>query len=238
MNCSNQHRSNRGRRNENAGYRQKNVRFAEPCEGRIVAESRESSYPLDESLWLNKQEWIEIRRQGQDVIDSIHKGDAIWSQARKLSYMATMSRIWRSCVKGKEITASLEMELRFWTCIGHSRRGLEKFTLSNIQAERHQRRRQHIEGVLFVQDQCWDNKMDFESSRRLVRVASEKLSKGATKFALMLAEADAHAVLQDTASGMAQTMVDELYVKLSPRNRTPSPPGAVGATKSVANAAA
>jgi hypothetical protein len=130
------------------------------------------------------------------------------------------------------------MELRFWTCIGHSRRGLEKFTLSNIQAERHKRRRQHAEGVLFVQDQCWENKMDFESSRRLIRVASERLSKGAARFAFMLAEADAHAVVQDNVNDMAQSMVDELYVKLSPRNRTPSPPGGLGATKSVANAAA
>lgn len=141
-------------------------------------------------------------------------------------------------MKGKEVSPSLEMELRFWTCIGHSRRGLEKFTLSNIQAERHQRRRQHTEGVLFVQDQCWENKMDFESSERLIRVASERLSKGAAKFALLLAQADAHAVVQDNASDMAQSMVDELYIKLSPRNRTPSPPGGVGATKSVANAAA
>jgi hypothetical protein len=40
--------------------------------------------------------------------------------------------------------------------------------------------------------------MDFESSTRLLRVASEKLSKTASKFASTLAEADASEIMLRT----------------------------------------
>jgi hypothetical protein len=217
----------------------KSVRFAVSREGHVLTtESCEAKHSLDQTNWMNKEEWKAMRRSAQSVVDSVQKGDIIWSEARRHSYIKTMTKVWRSCVRGKELSESMKDELRFWTTIGHSRRGLEKHTLSEVQGERTRHRREHIEGIMFVQDQCWDNGLDEYQRARLLRVASEKLSKATKKFALILADADAHAFANDAEDTMAQDMVNKLSVKFSEKTGTPSPKGEPRSTKLVANAAA
>jgi hypothetical protein len=200
------------------------VRFAETCEGTVVTKSFATPHSFDKKLWLNKEECVDVRRQGQKVIDSIQTGDFSMSQARKHSYIKTMTRVWKSCAKGKDLSASTKKELCFWTSLGHSRRGLEKFCLSDVQSARRKLRHEHREGVLFVQDQCWENEMDYGSSSRLLRVASEWLSKAALHYASTLAEADAYAVENDVKEEMAHTMVKKLSDKFDVSERLPPPP--------------
>jgi hypothetical protein len=217
----------------------KSVRFAVSQDGNVLTESCEAKHSLDQTLWMNKEEWKSMRRSAQSVVDSVQQGDGIWSEARRHSYIKTMSRVWRSCVRGKEISESTQKELRFWTSIGHSRRGLEKYSLSEVQGERTRRRRAHIEGIMFVQDQCFDNGLDEHQRGRLLRVASEKLSKATKKFALIMAEADTHVIANDAEDTMAQDIINKLSVQFSEKARsTPSPTGEPRSTQRVANAAA
>jgi hypothetical protein len=216
----------------------KRVRFATTADGQILEETHSPLHPQDASQWMTREEWADIRRQGQVTINSILSGDTIWSLARRHTYTNTMFRLWNCCLKGKEPTSSLKRELRFWASIGHSRRGLEKYSLPKLQEERQLRRYQHSSGVLFVQDQCYENKMDLETTNRLIRVASEKLSKTSALFARLMAAADAEAVEYDADEELALRFSDVTSVKLRARDRTPSPPGDSSDARSVTNAAA
>jgi hypothetical protein len=216
----------------------KRVRFAKTTEGQIMEEIHSPIHPRDSSQWMTREEWIEIRRQGQMTINSILSGDTIWSLARRHTYTNTMFRLWNCCLKGKEPSSSLKRELRFWASIGHSRRGLEKYSLPKVYDERQRRRYQHSSGVLFVQDQCYENRMDLETTSRLIRVASEKLSKASALFARLMAEADAEAVEYDAEEELALRLSDVTSEKLRTRDRTPSPPGDTSDARSVTNAAA
>lgn len=218
----------------------KSVRFAVATDGNILTKSYLAKHYLEESLWLNQEEWKQIRRSGQNVVDSVQKGDFIWSEARRHSYIKTMTKLWRTCVKGKHISDSMKEELIFWTSIGHSRRGLEKFSVTEVQEERQRRRREHIEGIMFVQDQCWDHEINVDQTARLLRVASEKLSQVATQFAAILADADASAVSDNAAEErLAQrTLANKLCSTLDDRARTPRSGGEPRDQKWVANAAA
>lgn len=187
-------------------FGRKQVRFAFAPDGRVLTEELEAKCPLDESLWMSKEEWGQVRQSAQTVVALIQKGDAIWSQARRHSYAKTMSKSWKACVKGKDISKSLMGEINFWTSIGHTRRGLEKHSICDLQYARQKGRREHIAGIMFVQDQCSDHGMNFEETERVLRAASERLSSAATKFAAILATSDACAVDND---------VDKIRAKLS-----------------------
>jgi hypothetical protein len=81
--------------------------------------------------------------------------------------------------------------------------------------------------------------MDFEQTARLLRVASEKLSKATNRFAFILAVADSEAVAaNDVEDKLAQAMTSKISVKFDERTRTPSSPSQPIDTKRVANAAA
>jgi len=177
----------------------KRVRFLQTGLGEVMTESFPAQYPVDKSLYLNKDEFIDIRMSAKDVVDSIvEKGDHVWSQARRASYVKTFSRAYQCCVKGREPSHGMKKELIFWTTIGHSRRGLEKFTLSDVQDRRLMRRREHLQSILFVQQQCWNEDMDFDQMSRLLRVTSIHTSKPAQKLAQLLAVADEGAVWTDS----------------------------------------
>jgi hypothetical protein len=234
MNCSSTHNIENMVATSAGKRREKRVSFVESCDGQILSEECDAPYPFDASLWLDEEEWIDIRKRGQSVIDSVQKGDEIWSQARRHSYVATMSRVWALCRKGKELSPALKMELRFWTSIGHSRRGLERYILRKVQSERQQARRRHAEAILFVQAQCYSKHMNSASSGRLLRVSSEKFSRSGVKFAIALAEADADAVTCDADVHFTCAR----RAKHVERDQTPSPLEVSSINHKVANAAA
>ena len=200
----------------------------------MLSEACDPQYPLDTTLWLDEEEWIDIRKRGQDVINSIFNGDEIWSQARKYSYAATMSRVWTLCRRGKELSPALKTELQFWTSIGHSRRGFAKYILTKVQSERQRARRRHTGAILFVQAQCCKNPMNCESSERLLRVSSEKFSGSAKTFAIALGEANAGAVVYDAHA----RLVCASHAKHGVRDRTHSLLDETRTNHKVVNAAA
>lgn len=208
----------------------------ESCDGQVLFEAHAAQYPFDQSLWLSKDEWINIRKQVKEATDSVQEGDDIWNQTRQQSYATTMSRVWSQCTNGVELPPSLKAELLFWTSISHSRRGLERFVLCEVRSERRQSRRRHAEALLFVQDQCRYNRINFETSSLLLHVASEKLSEPEVNLAFALAEADADAVAfareLDTHLPLSQ------HVNLPMRERAQSPSEDSRENAPVANAAA
>lgn len=215
------------------------VCFEESSKGQVKTESHNAQHPLDVTQWYTKDEWADIRHSGQVVIDSVTAGDVIWSQARRRSYVKTMTRVYRVCAKDRPLSEAMKEELIFWTCIGHSRRGLENYTLPEVQQERSRRRRQHREGIFFVQDQCWDADMGMDQTARLLKAASEKLSRATKQFATTLAEADSHAVENDVEEELAQALVNKLSAQFdAERSRTPSPPTRQPESKPFTNAAA
>jgi hypothetical protein len=154
-------------------------------------------HEIDDSLWWSKDESKEIHDSWLGVVNAVKKKDTIWTQARKYSYVETLSRIWMSCFKGVEVSIFMKQELFFWTAIGHSRRGLEKFTLSRVQAIRCELRKQHIQEILALQEKCKEFNLSYEQSSHYMRLSCEENSRAALRFGRLLAEADWYAAHYD-----------------------------------------
>lgn len=80
------------------------------------------------------------------------------------------------------------MGLLLWIQHGHSRRGLERWSVPSIGWSRHDRRNALVQDVIFVQkNQVYDKDL-------VLRQLSEHYSAPGARFALAIAAADAHAV--------------------------------------------
>ncbi|KAI2493537.1 hypothetical protein MHU86_21004 [Fragilaria crotonensis] len=81
-----------------------------------------------------------------------------------------------------------DMGLLLWIQHGHSRRGLERWSVPSIGWSRHDRRNALVQDVIFVQqNQFYDKDL-------VLRQLSEHYSAPGARFALAIAAADAHAV--------------------------------------------
>lgn len=198
---------------QNVQVKRKCVRFAVTSRGNIMRDSRKCQHSLDTAIWFNQEECSHIRRSAQSVVESIQQGDVIWSEARRQSYVKTMTKVWRSCAKGKNLSDSMIKELRFWTGIGHSRRGLETHSLPEVTRDRQSHRSDLVDAVMFVQERCSENAVDYDQTAHLLRVASEKFSKATKNFAVVLAAADAYAVKNNhVEEQLVQDMMKKLLI--------------------------
>jgi hypothetical protein len=182
------------------GKKRRQVRFKDIIDDNTFAfegTKIDTTHDIDESLWWNQTEIKEIRENCWTVIKSVKKEDDIWTQARKYSYIETLSRVWMSCYKGDEVTIFMEQEICFWTTIGHSRRGLEKFTLSRVQAAQLEIRKQHIQEILALQKIFRERKLSYEQSVHYMRFSCEENSRATIRFSQVLAKADAFAANND-----------------------------------------
>lgn len=195
----------------------KRVRFAVTREGEILTEASEAKHSLDKSLWLNEDEWSDIRYSARKVVETVQKGDLIWSEARRHSYTKTMTKVWRACTEGTDLSNSTKEKLDFWITVGHSRRGLEKQSLFDIQTKCQQRRRDIFNSIMYVQDQCRSKGISYEKTAQYLRCESETGSIATKKFAHIVAASDARALAHDSEQRLTHVMIDKLCPRFSQR---------------------
>lgn len=150
--------------------------------------------------WCQEKEFIEMRKDAFQVLDQVREGscDAAWEKKRRYTYRSCLERVFRCCLRAKSLTSGLRQDLGFWMSVGHSRRGLERFILDETLGKmRDEQRMRVLDGVLFVQDKCREEKLTQAQTERLLQTASEVNSKPARIFAQHMARADRVAVIAE-----------------------------------------
>eukprot|EP00540_Astrosyne_radiata_P010960 CAMPEP_0116835654 /NCGR_PEP_ID=MMETSP0418-20121206/7663_1 /TAXON_ID=1158023 /ORGANISM="Astrosyne radiata, Strain 13vi08-1A" /LENGTH=216 /DNA_ID=CAMNT_0004465341 /DNA_START=27 /DNA_END=673 /DNA_ORIENTATION=- len=109
------------------------------------------------------------------------------------SYFRTMIKVHAvSMHEDEELSAAWTNDLNYWVGAMHSLRGLECFTLEEIECHRRQRKQLLLEAVLFVQGVCAGS-MSHDRLGNMLREAAESVTKPATKLARMFGAADEEA---------------------------------------------
>jgi len=153
----------------------------------------------DRLVWWQQKEFSAIKRSAFETTEEIKYGDESFADViERRSYKETLKAVHRTShlqasQKLKKMDKSLAKDIEFWFTVGHARRGLEKFILEEIRAERERRRLKVITGVLFIQRQCYEIGMCQDQQDRLMRVTSERLTRAAQHLAQAYAKADAAA---------------------------------------------
>jgi hypothetical protein len=160
--------------------RRKKVRFS------TNNELREVPYEDDPGRsWFRNEELLHFRSRGKVLameISTTHQADG-----HCLSYKNVIEGTYRQAVAS---SARFEPDtgLLVWVQHGHSRRGLERWSVPSIGWYRHDRRHCLIRSIIFVQrNNVYDKDM-------VLRQLSEHYSAPGARFALAIAAADAHAV--------------------------------------------
>lgn len=183
----------------------KRVRFATAPNGEIKVSCHEAATPLSTSprfrpskFWWQSDEIVALRTHAHAITELVKSGgcDLIWEKATKTTYIDCMRRAYFKCDSNKSKKTKMLIEnLSFWLCIGHSRRGLERFILEDMRICREEGRQQLWDHVLDVQDECYDNEdVSVDETWARVQQASSFCSQSAERFAQLMGQADALAV--------------------------------------------
>lgn len=172
----------------------KRVTFESTADGSIVerhiAPLQHDENVLDD-VWIESHEWKRIRKSAAHMAETVCDGDHVWTASLDRGYVATMEKVFALCATTTQLSDALIDDLNFWTCVGVSRRGLEKYTLGGAQRrQRSKWRRRVIECVMYIQEECWGVEMDYDRSSQLICAASQKFSRLGRRFAFTVAAAD------------------------------------------------
>lgn len=154
--------------------------------------SREKS-----KLWWARSDLEDMKRNARDLAKTIYirhyakkKGDQ--------SYGSAVQRIYAGCMIKTRNIISLDDRLNLWLWIthGHSRRGLERWSVPEVGQHRRRRRHSAVRSVLGIQ-KALDPDLSAAAKREVLRKCSEQYSRSARLFAEALGEADAVAALEE-----------------------------------------
>jgi hypothetical protein len=183
---------------ETVGVSHRNVRFE--MEGmKIKTEVVQTNLLLSPSdysvLWWTSHELNAIKKSCCQIAQFIKDSDKLFYDAEnRATYMQTLSKTLEAANESKDISANLKRDLAYWTTVGHSRRGLEKFVSEEFRQDRERRRLKALAAVLFVQKRSAEKIIDAEERAQLASRALEHFSHVSKMLARTLGEADAIAV--------------------------------------------
>lgn len=141
---------------------------------------------VKERCWIPKQE-MEISRKRAKCL-ALEISTTNHMRNHELSYKNVFENAYKHALQGKQPSDSKALSV--WVAQGHSRRGLERWSLPLMSCHRQERRNKLVETLMTVQKQAVE-----EKGQTLCRV-SRHYSKPARVFARALGAADAHAAAE------------------------------------------
>lgn len=162
----------------------------------------------DTRLWWQPAEFAAIKKSALNVSLVIKDRDTQLPGKKRSSYIETLTKVYQVALSEEEIPAPLLDDLSIWVSNGHSRRGLEKFVVDKMRADRMKRRHNLIAAVLFMQDKCYESDMTDDECTHLLRLTSEKLGKPAARMATIMGTADMLAVNRKPQDCMSSRPVE------------------------------
>mmetsp|Transcript_1612 Transcript_1612/g.3963 ORF Transcript_1612/g.3963 Transcript_1612/m.3963 type:complete len:228 (-) Transcript_1612:373-1056(-) len=142
-----------------------------------------------------KQQWWlddENKLSAYDTVDWVLCGsDSLWASTERQSYCSTLSQVHDACIGNEAMSVGLQQDLLYWSRVGNSRRGLERYIVEEIQQFRDQRISHVRASVMFVQDACrTTGSMTKDQKADLIRNVSESVSHTAIRYAAIMGAAD------------------------------------------------
>lgn len=140
------------------------------------------------NTWYNRNELETIKYKARRLAAEIHERNSIST----LPYMDTISKTYGHCVETGQPTLTDMQGLVTWVSKGHSRRGLERWSIPLVGKHRQWRQANSIRLVLKEQR---DMDLSISISQRMKRLrrASEVCSSASKSFAEALGKADEEA---------------------------------------------
>jgi hypothetical protein len=141
------------------------------------------------NIWYNKKDLETIRNKAQAIAAVIHSRE---NEPHALPYMETIQNAYKLCCSTSRPTRGDMQGLFTWVAKGHSRRGLEQWSVPAIRVHT---RSTHTSVVYQVQvaQQLSDPDESYVDRMERIRKASEVYSLAAKTFAHALGEADEEA---------------------------------------------
>ena len=157
----------------------KKVRFADKNEVRDF-----QRHVDPQRLWFRNQELQDIRSRGKGLALEISTNPQM--KDHYLSYKNVIEGVYKKAIQGS-LTSKPDKGLIVWVQHGHSRRGLERWSVPFVGIYRQERRNALVHSLLIVQRQLLPDK------EGVLRQLSEHYSSPSKLFAQTMAAADAHA---------------------------------------------
>mmetsp|Transcript_31009 Transcript_31009/g.45844 ORF Transcript_31009/g.45844 Transcript_31009/m.45844 type:complete len:240 (+) Transcript_31009:140-859(+) len=158
------------------------------------------------SLWQTREELEEMRSHAKALSAEIaYKSFTISTQHQHLSYQSVLERIYRYALQSSKTRSKTNVDLSsniddqrglyIWVQHGHSRRGLERWSVPSIGHHRNEQRALLVNHLLSVQ-----HAFPTVSTKNLCKI-SKKFSEPAKLYALAMGKADEIAAMAEHGFG-------------------------------------
>ena len=144
-------------------------------------------------LWWQREDLKSIKSNAKSLSNAIFEQKTLASH--HFGYKNVVQRTYAQCLHDKNLTAEDKKGLFLWISKGHSRRGLERWSVPSVGRHRQSRRDNMVNGVLATQASL----LHLHPGERapLLREASEQFTLSSKLFAAAMGEADAYAASED-----------------------------------------
>ena len=142
-------------------------------------------------VWYQKEESLCHRNLAKNVAKGIRK--QVPSSSPE-SYTNVVSQVYKGCMTSRGPSEIAVAKLAHWSSVGHSRRGLEKWSVPNISKIRQQARSSTIAAVLEQQQMLQHSTLHSDDRAEILRLLSLQTSEISRRFAYFVAKADEMAV--------------------------------------------
>jgi hypothetical protein len=198
-------------------------------------------------LWYQDTDVRAFRQEAMRLAYSISIKERYESKeidvCNPMSYSNVHGKIYEAANSGKLPARETMKYLENWHKVAVSRRGLERWSLPTIALDRMSRIDATIKKVLSLQETMDDNIFDAEERTRLLRCASEQMSRPSKRLAQILARADEVAANTDNQmkilhNALKRSISEELLQKklastTARRNSMPLAPTTSASSRSV-----
>lgn len=204
---------------ENDTTNRKRVRFKDGKEAEVlypIIGWSDLSFKQKSEMWWQTEDYAMMKTTAKAIAGAIRDGSA-HNQSR-LDYSQVIHSVYFS--RANQMSPGcLETELfKLWIGAGHSRRGLESWSVPGLFEERQKRKRKICKEVLKAYQDAEVMGSDLESRREFVRAFYERISAAGKLLALDFGTADELAAKREYVVGNVPTFEEELRRVLPPES--------------------
>jgi hypothetical protein len=172
------------------------------------------SFEQKTDMWWQPDDYIMMKNTAKAVAGTIRDG-GVYNQSR-LDYAQVIHRVYFSHINQIN-PGRIETEMfKLWIAAGHSRRGLESWSVPGLFQERQTRKQGICKQVLKAYKDAEAMGSDLESRHEFVRAVYERISAPGKLLALDFGTADEFAAKRENVVGNVPTIEQELRGVLPP----------------------
>lgn len=152
------------------------------------------------ATWYQPSEYERIKGAAMIIARGIRDQDAF--ETMKHSYQQVLLTAYQSIIDSQVVISERDTKLfSHWISVGHSRRGLERWSVPALFALQHRRRAISVQAVLDAQSICSSEDLALfgNDKSKVIATLYSHLTKGSREFALLMGQADQVAAVSNAS---------------------------------------